>query len=216
MKGWILLFVAACGGGTTASDARVADTAGDGQSVDDGTPTRMPCTSNFGSALSATPTFGRLDGYLVAVVPPSNMNGCNADSSHVHLQVKMNNAIYDVAIDVTDGQTGIDDVHSTTRDAALPGGMPWTEGWHTGALADYVSMGLHAADLPLATKAELTSTLMTDLATANHISVYATSYGPDGAHLVHRNGGGHDGVIATEPLSSPAHLRMFSFTNQAF
>jgi hypothetical protein len=47
----------------------------------------------------------------------------------------------------------------------------------------------------LQTKANLVTTLMTDLATANHISVCATTYGADGTHLVHRNGGGHDGAI---------------------
>jgi hypothetical protein len=128
----------------------------------------------------------------------------------------MNGAIYDVAIDVTDGQTGVDDVHTTTRDAAMPVNLAWAEGWHTALAADYVALGVHSTDLALATKAALTSTLMTDLATANHISVYATTYGADGTHLVHRNGGGRDGVIVTEPLSVPAHLRLFSFTAQAF
>src|SRR5258706_15574097 len=126
---------------------------------DDGTPTRQACTSAFGSGLTATPTFGRLDGFLVAIVPPGG-GGCNADQSHVHLQVKMNGAIYDVAIDVTDGQTGVDDVHTTTRDAAMPVDLPWAEGWHTALLADYVAMGVHSTDLALATKAALASTLM--------------------------------------------------------
>jgi len=184
--------------------------------ADDGTPTRQACTSNFGTALTATPTFGRLDGFLVAIVPPGNGSACNADSSHVHLQVRMNNAIYDVAVDVTDAMTGIDDVHTVTKDIAMPVNLPWTEGWHTALLADYVSLGVHSTDLPLETKAALVTTLMTDLATANHISIYATTYGADGTHLVHRNGGGKDGVIVTQPLSIPAHLRLFSFTDQAF
>ena len=128
----------------------------------------------------------------------------------------MNAAIYDVAIDVTDGQTGVDDVHTVTRDTAMPVDTPWTEGWHTALAADYVAMGVHSSDLTLETKAAMTSTLMTDLASANHISVYATTYGAAGTHLVHRNGNGHDGVIVTEPLSVPAHLRLFSFSNQAF
>lgn len=183
--------------------------------VDDGTPTRVACTGNFGTALSSTPTFGRLDGFLVAIVPPGG-GGCNADSSHVHLQVKMNNEVYDVAVDVTDGQTGIDDVHSATRDIALPGHVAWAEGWHTGILDDYIADGVHAPDLPLMTKAELTAALMSDLASANHISIYATTYGRTGTHLVHRNGSGHDGLIVTEPLSAPVHARFLSFTNQAF
>jgi len=131
------------------------------------------------------------------------------------LQIRMNAMIYDIAIDVTDEATMTDDVHTTTRDAALPGD-PWSEGWHTGVLADYTSFGLHSTDLALDSKADLVQTLQTDLATANHVSIYATSYGPDGAHLVHRNGSGHDGILVTEPLSTPAHLRFFSFTDQSF
>jgi hypothetical protein len=183
--------------------------------VDDGSPTRQTCTSNFGTGLTAAPTFGRLDGFLVAIVPPGN-GGCNADSSHVHLQVRMNSAIYDVAIDVTDAMTGVDDVHTTTKDMAMPVSTPWTEGWHTALLDDYVSLGVHSTDLPLETKASMVSTLMTDLATANHVSIYATTYGSDGTHLVHRNGGGHDGAVVTEPLSIPSHVRFFSFTSQTF
>jgi hypothetical protein len=57
---------------------------------------------------------------------------------------------------------------------------------------------------------------MADLANANHISIYGTGYGPDGAHLIHRNGGGHDGLLITQPLSTPSHARLFSFSSQAF
>lgn len=214
----ILVALTACGesGGTTI-DAAIDAPSNDGRiHVEDGAPTRVPCTSSFGTQLTASPTFGRIDGYLVAIVPPSGSNACNADTSHLHLQVRMNGAVYDVAIDVTNSMTNVDDVHTTTRDMAMPVNLPWAEGWHTGLLADYVSLGVHSADLPLQTKAELTTTLTTDLANANHISIYATTYGPDGAHLVHRNGGGHDGVIVTDPQSIPAHLRFFSFTDQAF
>lgn len=214
----ILLALVGCGGsgGGTTIDAAIDAPPNDGRvHVDDGSPTRMPCTSTFGHALSSTATFGRLDGYLVAIVPPGG-SACNADSSHVHLQIKMNAAVYDVAIDVTNGMTNIDDVHTAARDMAMPVNLPWAEGWHTGLLADYVALGVRSTDLALQTKAELTATLQSDLAAANHISVYATTYGSDGVHLVHRNGGGHDGVIVTDPQSIPAHLRFFSFSAQAF
>jgi hypothetical protein len=175
--------------------------------VDDGTPTREPCTDQFGSALSTT--YGRLDGFLVAIVPPG-ANDCSGDSDHVHLQIRANAMIYDVAVNVG---VQAQDVHSTTRELALG---PWVEGWHPGAIEDYVALGLHAADIPLESSAQLVSDLDTDLATANHISIFATGYGPDGAHLVHRNGGGHDGLIVTQPLSSPSHARAFSFSDQSF
>jgi len=213
-----LLALAACGTSPHATDGPPPPDTGTPDApmhVDDGTPTRVPCTSTFGAALSNSPTFGRLDGFLVAIVPPGG-GPCNADSSHVHLQIRMSGAVYDVAIDVTDGQTGVDDVHSATRDIALPGHLAWAEGWHTGILDDYVADGIHSTDLPLMTKSDLTSTLMTDLANANHISVYATTYDHGGTHLVHRNGNGHDGLVVTEPLSAPAHARFFSFTNQTF
>lgn len=209
--------LAACGNASSTTDGSTDTVPSDGRiHVDDGTPTRQPCTSTFGRSLTASPTFGRLDGYLVAIVPPGGA-ACNADSSHVHLQVRMNGAIYDVAIDVTDSMTNVDDVHTTTRDQALPTtGLPWSEGWHTGISVDYVALGVHSTDLALQTKSQMTTTLMSDLATANHISIYATTYGADGAHLVHRNSGGHDGLIVTEPLSVPAHLRLLSFTGQTF
>jgi hypothetical protein len=46
--------------------------------------------------------------------------------------------------------------------------------------------------------------------------VFATGYGPTGIHDVHRNGGGRDGAIVVRPLSSPAHLLFFHFTDQSF
>ncbi len=210
--------VAGCGGGGGASsDAHHAtDSGGDAEVVADGTPTRQACTSQFGSGLPNTPTFGRLDGYLVAIVPPSDMSSCNDDNSHVHLQIKMSGSIYDIAIDATDAATGTDDVHTTTLDQAMPGGVAWAEGWHDGLVDDYTSLGVHSTDMPLDTKAEIVSALTTDLATVNHISVYATTYGSDGAHLVHRDSDGHDGLVVTEPLSDPPHVRLFSFSDQTF
>ncbi len=202
-----LLFLAACGGAPATTDGGA-----DGSTVDasDGTPTRVPCTNQFGNAM--TMEFGRLDGFLVAIVPPGN-GGCNADTSHVHLQIKMKGSIYDVAVNV--GSNGVEDVHSTTREIASSG-LPWTEGWHAGFSEDYVSLGVHSSDLRLESVAQLTAELMTDLVSVNHISVLAIGYGPSGAHLVHRNGSGRDGLVITKPLSNPAHVRLFSFSAQSF
>ena len=54
------------------------------------------------------------------------------------------------------------------------------------------------------------------MANANHVSIFATGYGPGGAHLVHRNGGGNDGAIVLDPLAPKAHLFVFHFSNQSF
>ena len=216
MRVWLFLVLAACGSSHPAtSDAPVVAIDGAPDAivpvhVDDGTPTRQACTSNFGAAL--TKSFGRMDGYLVAIVPPGG-GACNADSDHVHLQIKIAGSIYDVAVDV-DSPT-VEDVHTGTRELVMPGAA-WSEGWHPGGIIDYIALGVHAPDLALGTKASLVAEFMTDLANVNHISVYATGYGPDGAHLVHRNGFGHDGLIITQPLSTPSHVRFLSFTSQSF
>jgi len=198
-----------------SSDAGAIADAGSSGNVD-GTPTRQPCTSHFGAALPSSGTFGRMDGYLVAIVAPGSTSGCNDDSSHVHLQIKVNGSIYDIAIDATNSQTNTDDVHTGTLDMSMPSGPAWAEGFHTGITIDYPSLGVHSSTLPLQTKAQVVSAITTDLASVNHISIYTTTYGGDGAHLVHRNGSGHDGVVVTEPLSTPSHLRLFSFSDQSF
>ena len=201
-----------------ARDAVATDSPGG--DVTDGTPMRRACISTaFGSALSAN-TFGRMDGYLVAIVPPAATTApCNADPTHLHLQVQVNAAVYDVAVNIgTNDATN--DVHTTTLEHALIGSA-WSEGWHTNVTVDYAALGVHATDLPLRTQAESLAALMTDLTTANHVSIYATGYSPvpSGAHLVHRSTsapGVKDGLLVTHPLSPTAHARLFSFTSQTF
>ena len=193
------------GDGATAdtslqADASVADPG-------DGTPMRRPCVEQLGSGL--TTSYGRLDGVLVAIVPPGS-NKCHGDADHVHLQILANNMTYDVAVNVG---VQAQDVHTTTRELAFPA---WSEGWHPGAHEDYATLGVHTADIPLQTSSQIISALDADLATANHITIFATGYGSNGAHLVHENGGGHDGMVVTHPLSSPAHARLFSFSGQSF
>src|SRR5262249_13106683 len=107
------------------------------------------------------------------------------------------------------------DVHSKRFEHSLLG-PAWAEGWHTGFPIDYPSLGLHAADVPLRSKAQLVAEITADLQTANHVSVYGVGYGPGGAHLVHRNGNNGDGFVVTEPLSTPAELRAFSFSDQTY
>jgi len=179
--------------------------------VDDGTPTRVACTSGFGSALSST--HGRLDGFLVSIVAPGH-NGCNGDSDHLHLQVKMKGALYDVAVTVVSTTAGSPDVSYTEWDGALPT-HPWKEGWDASAALNYTSLGVHSPRFTATAKADLVATLNTALADVNHISVYGTGYGSDGMHLVHWNSG-YDGAIVIEPLSTPAHWLMFRFPEDNF
>lgn len=202
--------------GIVAGDARPDELDG-GSSTGDGTAVRRPCTGTFGSAL--TSTYGRMDGYLVAIVPPGPSGGsCRADNDHLHLQVEITGAVYDVAVNVgTNDATN--DVHTTTIDHALVDllGPAWSEGWHTNVTVDYAALGVHASNLPLRTETQTVNALLAELATVNHISIYATGYSSsDGAHLIHRQPTGHDGMIVTQPLSPMAHARLFSFSTQTF
>jgi hypothetical protein len=179
--------------------------------TDDGTPTRTTCTSKFGNGLSGG--FGRLDGFLVSIVPPGS-GQCSADRHHVHLQVLSGGEVYDVAVNADGG-------FMATRDAPLPGDA-WAEGWHTPAHLDYVSdLGLHSQDFQQGDLPTLAEDIETALANANHISVFATTYSSGGAHLVHRGSGANsnanrDGLIVTDPLSPTAHVYAFHFSNQTF
>ncbi len=201
-------------GGATTADASSSDAGGTtkdaagGSTFDaandpaDGPPTRKACTSAFGGALSAV--HGRMDGVLVAIVPPS-AHMCNADSTHVHLQVLVSNAVYDVAVNV-------DGLAADVSHAMVDG--PWLEGWHTTSdLLDYpTTLGVHSGVFAT-TNAQ---SLMNALANVNHISVFATGYGATGVHLVHRKGNGNDGAIVANPLGAEPHFFVFRFSTDSF
>jgi hypothetical protein len=102
------------------------------------------------------------------------------------------------------------------KDMPLPDGA-WSEGWHPAqaALLDYPSLGVHAGDFKPTAQTALEAALDTELASANHVSIFMTGYGPDGGHLVHRNGNGTDGGIVIDPLG-PSRMLMFHFSTQSF
>ena len=130
----------------------------------------------------------------------------------------MNGAIYDVAVTIVSDQGGPDpNVYVLEKDLTLPGD-PWSEGWHTtNASLDYVTtLGVHANGFTSVAKATLTQRLTSELANANHISVYATGYGPDGAHKVHRNSANADGAIVINPTAAVSHAFLFHFATQSF
>lgn len=172
---------------------------------DDGTPVRVACVSTLGNGLS--PAHGRLDGTLVSIVGV-NERGCPSDSSHLHLQVKMNSAVYDIAINL-DGLEGETDAH-------MPG-IAYAEGWHPMSL-DYVGdLGLHSTAITLASPGPIRDRVVTALAKANHISIFGTGYpGSDGAHIVHYKGAGLDGAIVVNPSAPQAHVIAFRFDNDTF
>ena len=171
----------------------------------DGTATRVPCTSNFGNAM--TTAHGRLDGILVAVVDPSH-HGCSSDSTHVHLQIKSGGQIYDSAVNVDGG-------FYLLHDITLPS-IPWTDGWHAGEPFDYTHLGIHSTEFQSLSQSQLVPMVESELATANHVSVYMTGYNSSGGHLVHRQGTNIDGAIVIDPLSPTSHALLFRFSTDSF
>jgi hypothetical protein len=78
------------------------------------------------------------------------------------------------------------------------------------------SLGLHTNSFAATNPSALAQKVESELAQANHVSIFATGYGPDGAHEVHRKGFGEDGAIVINPLSPKAHLILFRFSTQTF
>jgi hypothetical protein len=165
----------------------------------DGTPVRESCTHGYGTGLDAT--YGRIDGYLAALQ-------CGSDATHIHLQIKMNGAMYDAAVNL--------DTLVAEKDGPMPD-SPWTEGWHVNVTVDYpTTFGLHSSDFTQpASQNDLVTKIENELANANHISLYATGYGTNGVHDVHRHPKGNDGVIVIRPTEKTAHMLMFRFSTDA-
>lgn len=204
---------APCGGGGGGGvDAGVPD-AGSPPPGGDGTPTRVACTGSFGSAMTAT--FGRLDGFLVSIVNVNGSSTCRGDNNHVHLQVRVNGRVEDIAVNVQ-STSGIPNVAFRTINGALAGGA-WSEGWHPGRLFDYVNnLGVHSNSFTSLTLSQLQSQLNSLLANANHVSIFATGFDGTGGHNIHRQPTNHDGAIVINPTTSNPQYLLFHFANQTF
>lgn len=168
------------------------------------------CTSTFGSGLIGA-NHGRLDGTLTAIVP-AGTHECHGDRDHVHLQIRMNGDVYDVAVNV-------DGVKVAEVDAPVVGGE-WSEGWHPNAPLDYAhDLRVHTSSFRSANATSVQRQLATDLANADHVSIFATKYSRGGIHLVHRSRSTQplDGAIVTYPVgSSTPHYFLFQFPDQSF
>lgn len=193
-----LFVLAACG----ASAKAVPDAAIDAPA----------CASTFGSAL--TNAYGRLDGTILAVVEPGNMQCAMPNSTHVVLEVTMAGAAYRMVVNVlstsSDPHVFLDEL-----DAPLAGDA-WAEGWHPGVQLDYVTtLAVTKAMFTQADQAAAVARLETDLVPGAKVSVYATSSGGNSAHLVHRNATNEDGAIVLTPDSAP-HYLLTAFPEQTF
>jgi hypothetical protein len=200
--------------GTTDAVPREGSPESSGES--DGTPSyTAACTllaDETGTAIDTV--HGRLDGYLSFVVPIGGSDKCNGDSSHVHLQIRVDGTIYDVAVDTGkfDG-----DVNLYEADMPLPDGA-WSEGWHGDDGLTYTSLGIHSDQFTPEDPATLGQKLATELAGVNHVSIFGTGYPQgNGCHDVHyHDGNGQDGALVIEPLSPTPHILFFRFSTDTF
>jgi hypothetical protein len=214
-----LILVAACGGGSGkpvdagAVDAKAID------ATPDADVKAAPCAASFGSDLTAG--FGRMDGTIVAVVPPGDEACAEPNSTHLVVQVMKASGVFRMVVDVLSNQ-GSPDVLYTELDAPLAGDA-WDDGsggWHTGsgAALDYVTtLGVHSTAFAAMQEDDLVHTITDKLELGAKISIYATngSTEPDSAHLVHRNLTGQDGAIVLAPDTAPHYLLM-RFDEQSF
>lgn len=202
----------------SSGDAAPSVTSGDDAATSSGGNTALgTCASKFGTAL--TNAYGRIDGTLIAIVPPKDQTCALPNSTHITIQVQMNGEVYRMVTNVQSDSGPDFRVRFATLDAALPA-PAWSEGWHTGVALDYVSLGAHSTDPmfvpidmdPLVTK------VISELEINAPISVYATS-GSDNsgsAHLVHRESGKTDGAIVVEPTGPTPKFLLFHFLEQTF
>lgn len=203
-------------GGVAPDQSAGAEAGGEAgaASSTDGTPsytsTCTPLTAQTGAALDTM--HGRLDGYLAYVVPKDGPASCNGDDSHVHLQIRMKGVIYDVAVDIG---TFTGDANLYETDMPIPQGA-WSEGWHDVGLS-YPQLGLHSTQFTAEDPTTLAQKIQTELAGANHVSVFGDSYSTEnGCHDVHYENGTTDGALVINPLSASAHVLFFRFSTQSF
>lgn len=184
-----------------------------------GTTTTTPidkaaaCTDTFGDKL--TNAFGRLDGTVLAVLKPTDLQCPMPNSDHVIIEVIMNGAAYRMVVNVQ-SSFGDPDIDYLAIDHALPG-PAWEEGWHPALALDYVAdFGVKAGDFKVVPMTELSNMVVDEIQLDQKISVFATSSGGASAHKVHRNDGKADGAIILDPTGDKPRALLFHFQDQSF
>jgi hypothetical protein len=173
-----------------------------------------PCAQTFGSGL--TDAFGRLDGTVVAVVPPNDQACAMPNATHLVIQVLVSGDVYRMVVDVHSTFAPYD-VLENEIDAPLVGGA-WAEGWHPGASLDYVdTLAVHSDAFVSMTQDDVVAKITSQIDLGAHVSVFATSQGsPSSAHLVHRNLPNQDGAIVVHPDGTSPHWILIRFDEQSF
>ncbi|MGO8994290.1 MAG: hypothetical protein ACLQVI_13255 [Polyangiaceae bacterium] len=207
-------------GATVDGGEEDASNAGDATDASDDVNKAAPCLEDanaFGSAL--TNSFGRVDGTIVAVIPPDDQACADPNSTHLIVEVLMQGAVYRMVVDVLSDEvsdSGSYDVFFYEMDAPLADGA-WSDGWHTGIDFDYVStLAIHSTPFVAMSQADVVAKITSELTLGAHVSFFATSDDePDSAHLVHRNTTNQDGAIVVSPETAP-HYLLIRFSEDSF
>jgi hypothetical protein len=172
------------------------------------------CVSTFGQAIGNV-GFARFDGTVVAALAP-NFQGCTApNKTHVVVEIQVGKDVYRMVMNVDD-DTALGSILTREIDHALVG-PAWADGWHTGIALDYLKdLGLHQSDFKQSKTADASNAIASVLEKGAKVSFYATAQGEaDSAHLVHRNGYGHDGALVVNVEGTP-HWLLFDFQSKNF
>lgn len=206
-----LALIAACG----SSSSEAPDAAADATAIDAGK--EAGCASTFGAAL--TNAFGRIDGTVTAVVAPGIQSCAMPNSDHLVVQVEFGGDVYRMVVNVE--SNGADPkIRLRTFTGALPA-PAFAPGWHPGLTLDYANdLGVHSGTgWDALALADAAARVAAPIEIGAPIAVYATSSGgtyAHSAHLVHRNGGGHDGALVIDPMGASPTWYLFAFADQTF
>lgn len=213
----LFLLIGCRGGGATPPDPVIDGTPGSDGPLPPDAPfvdKAGPCVSSFGQDLPDG--FGRMDGTIVAVVPPGHPTCPASNDDHLILEIRQGGHVYRMVTAVV-STVGNPDMAFVDHAAPLAG-PTWSEGWHTGIAFDFVTdLGLHRLDFAPRAEADLVYSLNQRLELGAKVSVFATvENDPASAHLVHRTGdNATDGAIVIDPDTAPHYLAM-RFDNQLF
>jgi hypothetical protein len=201
----------------TSSDSAASDASTDASSAADTAPIdkAATCAASFGSDLIAP--YGRLDGTVLAVVPPAHPTCAMPNGTHLVLQVTMKGAAYRMVVNVESEFLGVDPkVRFLAVDKPLPA-PAWSEGWHAGVTLDYATtLDVHVAAFSPLAKDDLVKAVTDAIPLGAKVSVYSTTSGGASSHKVHRNGASDDGAIVLGPDTAAPRFLLFHFDQQTF
>jgi hypothetical protein len=204
--------LAACSSKTNASTDAAIDAAPDAP------PKAVPCSPESGFGSGVTAGFGRIDGTVLAIVPPNDQDCAEPNSTHLVIQVSIADGAYRMVVDVL-STSGSPEVLIDELDTALVG-PAWSEGWHQPVAVDFpTTFGVHSTSFTAMEQADLVTKITNEISLGSHISIYgtATTSEPHSPHLVHRypDVPSSDGAIVIDPDTAP-HFILLNFDEYTF